>query len=299
MTAAKIYRMTRRHVRPLHGNVTTLVAKGAIAWYCILAIGGFLVLNWIYQVIRKPVELLAPISASFSKNPESTWQSYGSLFEKHSTSILSPEFLAALAQIEASGNPVARTYWRWQWSWNPFEIYRPASSALGMFQITDRTFVEARKYCIRDHEVVMDGPWYDPHSCWFNSLYTRTMPSHSIEMTAAYLHQSVVNTLAARRSAPVSLAQKQKLAAVIHLCGFKRGESFLTRGFRVTPGELCGTHSLRRYLSQIDLMKRRFARLREGGTEVSVAERRLSALSGSSSSPSPLAQTSLQPFRKK
>jgi hypothetical protein len=94
------------------------------------------------------------------------------------------------------------------------------------------------------------------------------------------------------------LAQKQKLAAVIHLCGLKRGESFLTRGFRVTPGELCGTHSLRRYLSQIDLMKRRFARLREEGAEVSVAERRLSALSGSSSIPSPLAQTSSAPFRK-
>ena len=236
--------------------------------YCVLAIGGFFVLNWIYQVIRKPGEIFAPVSASLSKSPESTWRSYGLLFEKHSTSIISAEFLAALAQVEGNGNPIARTYWLWQWSWNPFEVYRPASSALGMFQITDGTFAEARKYCIRDHEIVTDGPWYNLRSCWFNSFYTRTLPSHSSEMTAAYLHRSVVDTLAARRIAKVGLAQQQKLAAVIHLCGLKRGEIFVTRGFQLTPGERCGTHSLRRYLIQIDLMRKRFARLR-GNIELS------------------------------
>jgi hypothetical protein len=236
--------------------------------YCILAIGGFFLLNWIYQVIRKPGEIFAPVSASLSKSPESTWRSYGPLFEKNSTIIISAEFLAALAQVEANGNPIARTYWLWQWSWNPFEVYRPASSALGMFQITDGTFAEARKYCIRDHKIVTDGPWYDLRSCWFNSFYTRTLPSHSSEMTAAYLHRSVVDTLAARRTAKVGLAQQQKLAAVIHLCGLKRGEIFVTRGFQLTPGERCGTHSLRQYLTQIDLMRKRFARLR-GNIELS------------------------------
>jgi hypothetical protein len=96
-------------------------------------------------------------------------------------------------------------------------------------------------------------------------------------MTAAYLHKSVVNTLAARHGAGVSLAQKQKLAAVIHLCGLKGGETFAARGFRVTPGERCGTHSLRRYLSQIDLMKKRFAQLREEN-DLSAPGRELSVL---------------------
>ena len=231
---------------------------------CVFAIGGFFVLNWIYQAIRKPGEILAPVSASLSKSPESTWRSYGPLFEKYSTNIISPEFLAALAQVEGSGNPIAHTYWRWQWSWNPFEVYRPASSALGMFQITDGTFAEARKYCIRNHEIVTDGPWYDPNSCWFNGFYTRTLASHASEMTAAYLHRSVLNTLAARRAAKISPAQEQKLAAVIHLCGLKRGETFVAHGFRVSAGELCGTHSLRRYLVQVDLMRKRFAQLRRG-----------------------------------
>jgi hypothetical protein len=259
---AMVYSGTLGYFRQKSRRVTRSRWKGAVAWYCVLGIGGFFVLNWIYQVIRKPGELFAPVSASLSKSPETTWQSYGSLFEKHSTNIISPEFLAALAQLEGSGNPIARTYWRWQWSWNPFEVYRPASSALGMFQITDGTFAEARKFCIRDHQVVTDGPWYDLRSCWFNSFYTRTLPSHSSEMTAAHLHRSVVDTLAARPTARVSLVQQQKLAAVIHLCGLKRGETFATRGFRATAGERCGTHSLQRYLIRVDLMKKWFARLR-------------------------------------
>jgi hypothetical protein len=259
---AIVYSGTRRYFRQKSRRVTRSRWKGAIAWYCVLAMVGFFALNWMYQVIRKPGEIFAPVSASFSKSPEFTWQSYRLLFERNSTNIISPEFLAALAQLEGNGNPVARTYWRWQWSWNPFEVYRPASSALGMFQITDGTFAEARKFCIRDHQVVTDGPWYDLRSCWFNSFYTRTLPSHSSEMIAAFLHRSVVDMLAARRSAKVSLAQQQRLAAVIHLCGLKRGETFVTQGFRATAGERCGTHSLQQYLIKVDLMKKRFARLR-------------------------------------
>ena len=263
MTAATVC-SDARYFKQRSRRFTRCRWKGAILWYCLLAIVGFFAVNWIYQVIRKPGELFAPISSSLSKDPDSTWQSYGLVFEKHSTSVVSPEFLAALAQIEGAGNPVARTYWRWQWSWNLFEIYRPASSALGMFQITDGTFAEARKYCIRDHQVVTAGPWNDLGSCWFNNFYIRTLPSHASEMTAAYLHQSVVDTLRSRGNAKISLTQRQKLAAVIHLCGLKRGETFAARGFRVIPGERCGTHSLGRYLTEVDLMKKRFARLRAG-----------------------------------
>ena len=48
-----------------------------------------------------------------------------------------------------------------------------------MFQITDGTFAEARRYCIHDHVVVEDGPWHDARSCWFNGLYTRVVPGHA------------------------------------------------------------------------------------------------------------------------
>ena len=66
------------------------------------------------------------------------------------------KLLAALAQVEGSGNPVARTYWRWSWKRAPFDLYSPASSAVGMYQITNGTFAEARRYCIRRHTVVKD-----------------------------------------------------------------------------------------------------------------------------------------------
>jgi hypothetical protein len=252
-----------RYCRRKSRSFAKLHWTAAIVWCCVLGIAGFFALNLIYQVIRKPGEIFAPFSASFSKGPVSTWQSYGSLFKQHSTSIVSPQFLAALAQIESDGNPIARTDWRWQWSWSLFEIYRPPSSALGMFQITDGTFAQARKYCIREHRVLTDGPWHDLRSCWFNSFYTRTLPSHSTEMTAAYLHQNVIAILAARRTAKVSLEQKQKLAAVIHLCGLNRGKTFAARGFRTIQGERCGSHGLERYLNQVDLMKKRFAQLTE------------------------------------
>jgi hypothetical protein len=260
--AATVYSGALRYFRRRSGGIARLRRREAILCFCILAVVVFFTLNWAYQVYRKPGELLAPVSASLSKTPESTWQSYGSLFEKNSTDTLSPEFLAALAQVEGDGNPVAHTYWRWQWSWNPFKIFRPASSALGMFQITDGAFAEARKYCIHDHKVVSDGPWHNFRSCWFNSLYTRTLASHAIEMTAAYLHQAVANALAARRIAKASLVQKQRLAGVIHLCGAKRGESFIKQRFQAAAGEQCGTHSLRGYLNQIERMKQRFARLK-------------------------------------
>jgi hypothetical protein len=53
------------------------------------------------------------------------------------------ELLAALAQIEGAGNPVAHTYWRWSLTWHPLEIFRPASSAVGMYQMTDGALADA------------------------------------------------------------------------------------------------------------------------------------------------------------
>ena len=163
----------------------------------------FFAVNWTYQVVRKPSELFFPISGSFYKDPAETWRAYGALFERHSTPVMTPDLLAALAQVEGSGNPVVRTYWRFSLTNEPFEIFRPASSAVGMYQITDGTFAIARRYCVHRHRVVEEGPWYDFKSCWLNELYTRTVPSHAVEMTAAYLDRGVADVLgrASRRCA--------------------------------------------------------------------------------------------------
>ncbi len=218
-------------------------------------------LNLAYQVIRKPSEMFFPVSGALVKTPAETWRQYGPLFRANSTAVITPELLAALAQVEGAGNPVARTYWRWRLAWNPFELYRPASSAVGMYQMTDAAFAEAKRYCIRHHAVVEDGPWYDPGSCWFNGFYTRVVPSHAIELTAAFLDRSVADTTARRGIAAATAQQKQDLAAIIHLCGAGPGEAYARRGFRLAAGQHCGDHDAASYLAQVNAMKRQFARL--------------------------------------
>ena len=217
--------------------------------------------NWLYQVARKPTELFFPVSGVLNKTPAETWRQYGPLFRQHATATITPDLLAALAQVEGAGNPVARTYWRWRLSWNPFEWYQPASSAVGMYQITNATFREARRYCIHDHVVVEEGAWHDVHSCWFNGLYTRVVPRHAVELTAALLDRSVARTLTQRRIASATLAQKQDLAAVTHLCGDGPADAYARGGFRLTPRQRCGDHDVGGYLSRVNAMKRQFARL--------------------------------------
>jgi hypothetical protein len=221
--------------------------------------------NWMYQVIRKPTELFFPVSGTLSKTPPETWRQYAPLFRHHATVVITPELLAALAQVEGAGNPVARTYWRWQLAWNPFEVYRPASSAVGMYQITDPTFREARRYCIHDHAVVEAGAWHDVKSCWFNGLYMRVVPSHAVELTSALLDRGVTSTMARQRIATATLQQKQDLAAVIHLCGAGPGDAFARRGFRLTLRQRCGDHDVQAYLARVNAMKRQFARFSTSG----------------------------------
>ncbi|HEU4654899.1 MAG TPA: hypothetical protein VFS47_13000 [Steroidobacteraceae bacterium] len=224
----------------------------------------WLAVNWIYQVVRKPSELWFPVSGVLYRVPAETWKTYESAFRKHSTAVMTPEFLAALAQVEGSGNPIVRTYWRFSLrKAEPFEVYRPASSAVGMYQITDGTFALARRYCVHDHVVVEDGPWNDLHSCWFNWLYARVLASNAIEMTSAYLDRQVAQTLAENRITRATLPQKQELATLIHLCGAGAGNIYARRGLRLAPGQKCGDHDARSYIARVNAMKRVFARLSE------------------------------------
>jgi hypothetical protein len=231
-------------------------------------LGGILVLvalwlavNWLVQVARKPTELFFPASGVLDKSPAETWRRYERVFREHSTAVITPDFLAALAQIEGAGNPVARTYWRWRLTEDPFDVYRPASSAVGMYQITDGTFREARRFCIHDHVVVEDGPWHDPNSCWFNSLYFRVVPSHAAEMTSAFLDRHVARALRGQRVGSATLAQKQNLAALIHLCGVGAGESYAARGFHLSVKQRCGDQDVRGYLEQTNRIRQAFGSL--------------------------------------
>jgi hypothetical protein len=220
-----------------------------------------LAVNAVYQVARKPTELFFPVSGALYKTPRATWQDYGPLFRRYATRNITPEMLAALAQVEGSGNPLVRTYWRWAWVARPFELYRPASSAVGMLQMTDGTFDEARHYCIHRHALAHEGAWDDWQSCWFNSLYMRVLPADAVELTAAYLDLKVTAILAGLRREEASPAQRAHLAAVVHLCGAGAASLYARRGFRFTEGERCGDHDPREYLRRVDAMSAEFARL--------------------------------------
>jgi hypothetical protein len=231
----------------LIGGIAVIV----ITWFAV---------NLIYQVVRKPTELFFPVSGTLYKLPSETWRAYAPIFRRHATGVMTPELLAALAQVEGSGNPVVRTYWRWSLTGKPFEVYKPASSAVGMFQITDGTFNEAKRLCIHDHVVVDDGPWNAWRSCWFNWLYFRVVPSNAVELTSAYLDRQVASTVAAHR-APVTLQQKQTLATLIHLCGAGAGDSYARRGYQLLPRQQCGDHSAAAYIARVNAMKTTFARM--------------------------------------
>jgi len=210
--------------------------------------------NFAYHVVRQPTELFFPVSGAFNKKPAQTWQQYAPLFREYSTAAITPELLAALAQVESAGNPLASTYWRWGLTWNPFTVYEPASSAVGMYQMTDAALAEARRYCIYHHTVVEEG-------CPLEGLYTRVVPSHAIVLTAVFLDRNVTAILSHQRSPAASPQKKQEVAAIIHLCGPASAKAFVRHGFYLTDRERCGDHDVATYLAQVNMLKQEFLRL--------------------------------------
>ncbi|MGA7865297.1 MAG: hypothetical protein WA709_31140 [Stellaceae bacterium] len=210
--------------------------------------------NLIYQMLRKPTEVFALIPSEFNKAPIETWRQYAPLFREYSTVSIPPELLAALAQVESAGNPVASTYWRWRLTTDPFAVYQPASSAVGMYQMTDAAFAEAQGYCILHHTVVETG-------CSATTLHSRVVPRHATELTAVFLDRNITAILGHRRKTRISHQQREELATIIHLCGAGPASAFARRGFHLMPGERCGDHEVAAYLPQINAMKRKFLRL--------------------------------------
>ena len=249
-------RRWRRHIRwgrrtlarapravRIAGIVATLLVVAALS-------------NLVYQVIHKPTELFFLVGHRFDKEPAETWRQYGPLFRTYSTGTITPELLAALAQDESSGNPVDRTYWRWRFSFNPLAIYRPASSAVGLFQMTDPAFAEAERFCIRDNAVTDKGCGFGP--------YIRAIPSHAVELASVYLDRNVSAVLD-RADVAASPQQKQDLAAFIHLCGAGPATAFARRKFQMNANERCGDHSVAAYVARVNAMKRQFQRLAGDG----------------------------------
>lgn len=229
-----------------------------IAGSVAILLAGLALTNLAYHVIRKPTELFFLVGNALDKEPVETWRQYAPLYRSFSTGTITPELLAALAQVESSGNPVARTYWRWRLSLNPFAIYQPASSAVGLYQMTDGAYAEAARFCIREHAVTDTG-------CGFTSLYIRAIPSHAIELASVYLDRNVADVLARAGDVTASPRERQDLAAFIHLCGAGPATAFARRNFQMMAGERCGDHLVAAYVAKVSAMKRQFLRLAADG----------------------------------
>lgn len=242
-----------RHV-PVSLHIAVLLA---------LAVSITFTVNTVHWILRKPTELLAPISQVMVKSPEETWRAYGARFQQYSTETVSPSLLAALAQVESSGNPAAHTYWRWNLKASDwFGLYRPASSSIGMYQMTDPAFQDARSYCIRNHKVVAE---ISLDKCSHDPVLARISPAESIELTAIYLDRKIVAALEEEGGPKPSATKLLTLGAIIHLCGLGPAENFIARGFTLEPEERCGDHDPADYLAQVlafakqfDAVERRF-----------------------------------------
>lgn len=240
---------------------------GVVDWLMrvrvIVAVGLFLLVNLLIQVARKPAEIANFVGGGSARTPEQTWDAYSSSFEAHATNLLSPAFLAALAQAESAGNPWATPQWRVRFSVRLSKIYSPASSAVGLMQFTDGTFQSASDLCVHDGQVREAGPWHDPDSCWFNWTYTRLSADDSIEMASAHLTQHVERLLGdrAERLSQRNPQAVEDVAAMVHLCGAHAAKKQLKRGVRRVRNARCGSHPVRPYLRRIQKYRRTFSRL--------------------------------------
>ncbi|MGK0289620.1 MAG: hypothetical protein ACI86H_001066 [bacterium] len=213
--------------------------------------------NWVYQVINKPAEIISIFGTNLYKSTVKTWDHYQDSFQKHATKIITAEFLAALAQVESGGNPLATSQWRWRWTSNITRIYAPSSSSVGLYQYTTSTFQDAQRFCARSGKITVSSNWYNRKGCKFNYFYTRLSSSNSIEVTAARLHY-YTNRIIYRKKIKLTQSKKQQLAAIIHLCGISAGRRFAKNNFQLSKLPRCGSHSTRRYIRKIVKLQKQF-----------------------------------------
>lgn len=203
-------------------------------------------INFFYQVYSNPLHLLSFLSRPFSKTPQQTWETYKDVFERAAVGRVTAPLIAAIAQVESQGNPLAAPTWTLQMSSDLKEVYAPASSAFGIMQITKGTFERMQRICS------------EMQTCSSGNFSTRMRATDSIGMVAHYLHSVMTEMLGNKRVALLRDEQVTELASVIHLCGPEVGGRLVQNRFRLKMLSKCGAHWPQVYTNRVMVMKKQF-----------------------------------------
>lgn len=203
-----------------------------------------------------------------AKTPTQTWKAYGDDFLQHHSSRVPASFLAAVAQLESSGNPWATPPWVWRWSelgqsW--FGIYAPMSSAAGLYQFLDETFARVER---------REGRF----------LASRILATDAIELASRDFHWALDQMFSGNHRRFVNARHfVERFKALHHLCGFgvarawaeprlrqisQLGLQRLQRMENVDFGNeprRCGSHDTELYFSKLLHFRKQFDAIIDNG----------------------------------
>ena len=267
ITVAAVRRRARSWRRTLRALLTAFLTLPITAQILITVAAivlAALAANWAYHTIRKPTEVFFPLTNALDKQPFRNLARVRLVVPRACDRRHHTDLLAALAQVESAGNPVARTYWRGDRPgipWNSIDRHR---ARWACSRLPTRPFRKENVIAFTTIGWFKTAAGTTCNPAGLTASIAGVLPSHAIELTAAMLDRAVDSAIRQSRRAHPTFRQKQDLAAVIHLCGAGAGHAYVARGFRLAPHQRCGDHSARSYLDRVHDMKRKFARLAAG-----------------------------------
>lgn len=211
-----------------------------------------LVTNFIFHIANNPIHVLSFFSDSMLKRPSETWQSYGSIFRAAEKGRVRGTLLAALAQVESQGNPLAAPDWQFSFSTDLTELYAPASTSFGVMQITKGTFDLILKTCKKGES-----------DCPYAGLATRARVRDSVFMTSGHLNRSMEELVGAKQLKKLSESNVVKLASIIHLCGPDVARRLVRVKFNTELLPRCGSHWPSLYTRRVAELKKQFENISE------------------------------------
>lgn len=216
-------------------------------WLSVKLIMAILLLNLVFQIYQNPIHIFSFVSRPFSKTPQQTWKQYGEVFQELGDSHLTPELLAAIAQVESNGNPLAAPAWKVEATTDLAQIFAPASSAFGLMQITKGTFESMR--------IIAKSEGHP------TPIMTRLSARDQIQLSVLHLRRNIQEILGQKGWEKLDRKRTTSLASVIHLCGPEIGRRLTKSGFRAERLPRCGSHWPQVYIQRVWELRQTFEKM--------------------------------------